>query len=244
MEKLYDWSNGAVLGEHSKRKHKILREYFAKYLEVRCQLPLQERFRLAVVDGFAGGGRYNCGSAGSPIIFIEELRKAIIEMNLRRSSQGLADIQIECLLILNDSNNDAINSLKSDITPLIAEIRENVNKLHIQLEYLNEPFHLAYSKIKSFVSGGRYRNVVFNLDQCGHKRVDRTLLLDIMHSYPSAEIFYTFCYRGPAHFPSKIGTGNAALAAKSHRLRRIGLGRTSESYEQRCLARNRRTTCL
>jgi three-Cys-motif partner protein len=34
--------------------------------------------------------------------------------------------------------------------------------------------------------------VIFNLDQCGHSHVERNTILDIMHSYPAAEIFYTF----------------------------------------------------
>ena len=77
VEKRYEWADGAKLEEHSKRKHKILREYVFDYLTVRCKLPQQERFRLAIVDGFAGGGRYQCGTAGSPLIFIEELRRAV-----------------------------------------------------------------------------------------------------------------------------------------------------------------------
>jgi three-Cys-motif partner protein len=43
----------------------------ARYLAVRCQFPAQTKFRLAIVEGFAGGGRYKCGTAGSPLIFIE-----------------------------------------------------------------------------------------------------------------------------------------------------------------------------
>jgi len=57
VEKPYKWSEGAKLEEHSRRKHKILREYFYEYLKVRCQNPKQQRFRLAIMDGFAGGGR-------------------------------------------------------------------------------------------------------------------------------------------------------------------------------------------
>ena len=75
-EKPYAWRDGAKLLEHSRRKHKIVREYFADYLRTRCRLPQQPKFRLAVIDGFAGGGRYDCGSPGSPLIFIEELDSA------------------------------------------------------------------------------------------------------------------------------------------------------------------------
>jgi len=191
-EKPYAWSDGATLEEHSRRKHKILREYFFEYLTVRCGLPQQERFRLAIVDGFAGGGRYRCGTAGSPLIFLEELKRAIEIVNVQRTSQGMGLIEIECLLVLNDQSGDAIEALKANIAPLQAEIAENVQRLHLRFEYLNEAFETAYPTMKRFLEQGRYRNVLFNLDQCGHSHVDRQTLLDIMRSHPSVEIFYTF----------------------------------------------------
>ena len=113
VEKQYSWDTGATLEEHSKRKHKIVREYFARYLAVRCQRPAQSKFRLAIVDGFAGGGRYKCGSPGSPIIFIEELRLAAEALNIKRQSEGRAPLDIECFLILNDYEPKAINVLKA-----------------------------------------------------------------------------------------------------------------------------------
>lgn len=192
VEKRYEWAKGVELEDHSKCKHKILRDYFSQYLAVRCQLPQQERFRLAVIDGFAGGGRYKCGTAGSPIIFIEEIRNAIEAINLQRVAQGLGTIQIECFLIFNDDDSEAIDILRSNVAPLLAEVKENIPELHIQVEYMNEQFETAYPKIKQLLQQGRYGNVLFNLDQSGHRQVERETLLDIMRSYTSAEIFYTF----------------------------------------------------
>src|SRR6266699_2605169 len=107
-EKPYEWADGAKLEDHSRRKHKILREYFFEYLTVRCKLPQQERFRLAIIDGFAGGGRYQCGTPGSPLIFIEELKRAVEAVNTQRVAQGLGTVEVECLLVFNDSSRDAI----------------------------------------------------------------------------------------------------------------------------------------
>lgn len=191
-EKRYAWAEGAKLDEHSKRKHKILREYFFQYLLVRCQLPQRERFRLAIIDGFAGGGRYDCGTAGSPIIFIEELRHAIDEVNTHRAVQGMGAIEIECLLILNDFDRDVVEILKANIAPLQAEISQNASRLHLRVEFLNDTFEAAYPAIKQLLAQGRYGNALFNLDQCGHSHVERQTLLDIMRTYPKAEIFYTF----------------------------------------------------
>lgn len=191
VEKPYEWPE-ATLEDHSRRKHKILREYFSRYLKVRCQLPQQERFRLAVVEGFAGGGRYKCGTAGSPLIFVEELRASVLEANVRRAAQGMRPLQIECLLVLNDAHPDAIEMLKGNLAPSLAEIKENISQLHIRPAYLSEPFETAYHKIKTILDQGRFRSVIFNLDQCGHSRVHRRTLVDILRSYQAAEIFYTF----------------------------------------------------
>ena len=203
VEKRYEWADGATLEDHSRRKHKILREYFFNYLTVRCQLPQQERFRLAVIDGFAGGGRYSCGTAGSPLIFIEELKHATEAVNSQRAAQGLGTIEIECFLILNDASRDVLEILKTNVAPLQAEIKQSDVKLHLGIEYLTEPFEAAYPTIKQFLQQGRYRNVLFNLDQCGHSHVERKTLIDIMRSYPSAEIFYTFAIEALVSFLRK-----------------------------------------
>lgn len=218
-EKPYEWAEGATLEEHSHRKHKILREYFAQYLTVRCQLPQMERFRLAVIDGFAGGGRYRCGTSGSPLIFIEELRRAVEQVNTARAVQGLGLVEIECLLIFNDFNRDAIESLKTHAAPLLAEIRENVPRLHLRVEFCNDTFEAVYPQAKELIVRGRYRNLLFNLDQCGHSHVEHSTLLDIMRSHPSVEIFYTFMIQSLLAFLKK--SDPQELAAQ---LRPFGLG--------------------
>jgi three-Cys-motif partner protein len=81
-ESPYDWEGGAPLDEHTKKKHTILTEYFRQYLITRCQLPKQEKFRLAIVDGFSGAGVYKCGSFGSPLIFVDVLKKPLVKLIL------------------------------------------------------------------------------------------------------------------------------------------------------------------
>jgi three-Cys-motif partner protein len=192
VKKPISWKTGAKLEEHSKRKHKVVREYLARYLTVRCQLPQQSRFRIAIVDGFAGGGRYKCGSPGSPIIFLEELRIAAETFNLKRQDEGMSPLDIECLLILNDYDGDTIELLKTNTAPVIAHIKQDISKLHLRVEYFNEKFEVAYPSIKQLLERGRYQNVLFNLDQCGTSKVDADTISDIVASFTSAEIFYTF----------------------------------------------------
>ena len=191
-KRLYEWADGAELKDHSRRKHKILREYIFDYLTVRCKLPQQERFRLAIVDGFAGGGRYQCGTVGSPLIFVEELKRAAEAVNTLRAGRGIGAIEIECLLVFNDASRDAISLLKTHATPLLADVAQTCPKLHLRVEYLNDRFEIAYTKIERLLAQGRYRSVLFNLDQSGDSHVERDTILKIMRSYPAAEIFYTF----------------------------------------------------
>lgn len=202
-EKRYAWLDGAVLDDHSRRKHKILREYFFQYLTVRCQLPQQSRFRLAVIDGFSGGGRYQCGTAGSPVIFIEELKNALKCINLNRASQGLGLITIDCLLILNDADKNVTAFLKETLAPILAEAKATEVRLTLDVAYFSEPFEQLYPKIKELLYKYRYRNVLFNLDQCGHSNVERRTILDITRSNPSAEIFYTFAIEALISFLRK-----------------------------------------
>lgn len=137
-KKEYEWTAGAKLEEHSRRKHKVVREYFSRYLAVRCQMPVQSKFRLAVVDGFSGAGIYADGSPGSPVIFIQELKIAVDSFNIRRRAEGMSPLDIECLLLLNDYNPDAIDLLQEQISPLVAEVKKNEQRLFLRVEFFNE----------------------------------------------------------------------------------------------------------
>lgn len=191
-KKEYDWEEGVALAGHTKKKHAILREYFRQYLITRCQLPQQEKFRLVIVDGFSGAGRYKCGSPGSPLIFVEVLRQALNEINIGRVDQKSKPVQIECLLVLNDSDRPAIKLLKQNIAPLLAEIKDDFPKLVLKAEYLNQSFEQACPTIKQKLKAARCGNVLFNLDQYGHSTVSTNTIKDIMQSWNSAEAFLTF----------------------------------------------------
>lgn len=188
----YDWLEKAKLDDHSRRKHKILREYFRQYLTVRCQMPQQTRFRIAIVDGFAGGGRYNCGASGSPLIFVEELEATLAAINTSRAVQGLGAIEIEALLVFNDASPDVVDLLRSHCEPRVAAIKDTSSKLHIRTQYFSAPFEEVYQAMKGVVVGGRYRSVIYNLDQYGHADVNVATVQDIMRTTHSTEVFYTF----------------------------------------------------
>jgi three-Cys-motif partner protein len=94
--------------------------------------------------------------------------------------------------VLNDENPDTAELLKTHIVPLLAAVKADVPKLHLQVEYRCSRFEMVYPEIKEMLERGRYRSVIFNLDQCGSSQVARATLADITVSFTSAEIFYTF----------------------------------------------------
>jgi three-Cys-motif partner protein len=192
VEKRYSWENGVKLEEHTRRKHKVLREYLIRYLTVRCSFPQQTKFRLAIIEGFAGGGRYDCGSPGSPLIFLEELRAAAERFNLKRQAESMAPLDIECLMILNDEDPGTVGILKRNVEPVIATVLSEVPKLHLRVAYFAKPFEALYPEIKALLIQSSYQNVLFNLDQYGHSDVDAATIGDISTSFNSAEVFYTF----------------------------------------------------
>ena len=104
----------------------------------------------------------------------------------------MAILHIECFFILNDAEPGTIAILKNNVEPIVAAIRADVPKLHLQTAYFNKPFDALYPEIKALLAQGRYQNVLFNLDQYGHNDVRLSNLADITATFNSAEIFYTF----------------------------------------------------
>lgn len=192
VKRQYDWQNGPKLDSHTARKHKVIREYFAEYLRVRCGLPQQEKFRLAVVDGFAGGGRYLDGSPGSPIIFIEELIRASNELNIDRANAGMKPIELECLLILNDAKRDVVAVLQEAVVAATVGIKEVAPKLTLHIEFRCKKFEQLYPEIEQRLGAVKVKNILVNLDQCGTRHIELDTLKRIMRLSGSVEIFYTF----------------------------------------------------
>jgi three-Cys-motif partner protein len=187
--KSYEWEDGAELGEHSQKKHQILREYFRQYLKTRCQLPQQEKFKLAIVDGFSGGGLY------------DTLIQTAKEINIYRNSQGFAALTIECLIVFNDKKSEAIHLLKQNLAPHLAAAEEQEG-LIIHPQYFSDIFEQIYPEIKKRLLATRCNNVLFNLDQCGYSHVTTACIRDIMISWKSAEVILTFMIKALLTFLS------------------------------------------
>lgn len=234
VSKAYAWDTGAVLDEHSKRKHKVLQEYLTEYLTVRCQHPSRERFRIAIVDGFCGAGRYACGSAGSPIIFAETLANTTSTINLVRAANGLKPIQVDVLLILNDATPGVINLCKENLDPILAAIKDSNDKISIETRYFEQEFEAAYPAMKDLIqSRGFNSSVFFNLDQYGHSQVEMSTIADILNSYPAPEVLLTFAIKALITFLPK-----SDKVELSRRLRQFGIEVSDLDDLEKCMTSN------
>lgn len=115
----------------------------------------------------------------------------------------MSALAIECLLVFNDDDPVAIELLRANAEPLLAAAKEGGVKLHLHAEYMNRPFEEAYPVIKQLLGEGRYRNVLFNLDQYGYRQIDRSTVIDILNSFSSTEVFYTFAIQSLLAFLQK-----------------------------------------
>ena len=205
--KTYDWKNGAALDEHSRVKLKILDEYFCEYLRVRCVLPQQEKFRLAVVDGFSGAGLYADGSFGSPMILLDALRRTEEKLNLLRAAEGFKPIVIECYLAFNDVDSEAIELLRENSAPLIAEIRERHPNVNLHTSFHVGEFEDRRREICQMIKSSRVQSAIFNLDQYGYTQVSEATLSQIMGITRSTEVFLTFAIESFLTYlsPQRIG---------------------------------------
>ena len=210
-QKHFDWAVGVRIPEHTKEKHLVLQDYFREYLTTRCQLPKQEKFRLVVVDAFCGGGLYEGGELGSPLLFLDELDQSAKNINTHRISQGFKPLKIECLLVLNDADQIAIETLKKNATPFTVKVEENPN-LSVEVLYLNRDFEQDYLKIKELVQRARCSNVFFCLDQYGYSKATPAVVRDIISSWKSSEVLLTFTFSSLLTYYSSANSSSLPIS--------------------------------
>ncbi|NIE81424.1 three-Cys-motif partner protein TcmP [Asaia sp. As-1742] len=100
----YPWSNGAPIDDHTRTKHNILRQYLACYFDVRLANPQIREFKFAIIDGFSGGGRYETGEPGSPLIILEEIRRAFFRASVRRQVNNMPAVKLTGIIMFNDAS--------------------------------------------------------------------------------------------------------------------------------------------
>ena len=206
VKKTLDWKKGVELDDHTKRKLKILEKYFEAYLRERCKNPIARGFRLAIIEGFSGGGKYKDGSHGSPIIFVNTLLKTVAEINEIRLTQGMPKVSVHCLMILNDSSRDAIELLRENIAPYLAKSKDDNSNVNLEVELSCEKFEDRIDYFINNLKTKKIRNVIYTLDQCGYRHVNKFTIEKLVNSSISVEIFLTLGIQSLLTYLSKTDT--------------------------------------
>jgi three-Cys-motif partner protein len=169
-KKHYDWKIGDALpkiGPHSLAKHRILRRYIERYIEIVTATSWQEQLNITFVDGYAGGGRYASGRetvVGSPLIFLEAVAAAEAKLNATRPK----GFRINATYIFVDQNPSHTEFLRAEIqsSPFSAELDRSI---HIWTADFNERVDDIVQAVRA--RSPRAGRAVFLLDQYGWSQV-------------------------------------------------------------------------
>ncbi len=188
----HDWQIGQpppLIRPHSLAKHRVFRAYLERYVSVLTANPRQEQFRLTLIDGFAGGGRYlDCRTKedrpGSPLIMLEAMDKAAEEAQKIRSKPFHLDVQY----IFVEKDAEALGYLRSVLveSPYSKLIDDRIHLIHGE-------FTAKVPEITKFVQQrGRADRAIFMLDQFGYSDVPLPTIRDILSTLDNAEVILTF----------------------------------------------------
>jgi three-Cys-motif partner protein len=224
----YEWGLNIglpPLGEHSKAKHNVYREYLKRYLRELTKSGIVSRLQLNIVDGFSGGGAYMPEQGanpyfGSPIILLETLREMQVELQSRRRQPFLLDYRVH----LVDHDQGAHDVLRRTLTErgFASLVGERVF-LH------TTSFENILPRLLTEVRGRGA--TIFLLDQFGYLQVPFALLRDIFATLSKPEVILTFAY-------DQLVTWVQDYDRLNHRLIDIGVGNIRRDEYEAALKQN------
>ena len=172
---------------HSKAKLNVLRSYLRAYFDRLNVNPQREEFKLALIDGFAGGGTFldeNTILSGTPLVMLEETKEAKNRLNKKRVKR----LHIDCKFYFVDKENAHTAHLRK----ILAERGHNVDGNRIVIRnglFENELEGILASIRQRQPRSGR---AIFLLDQTGFPQVELALISRIFNELPAAEVILTF----------------------------------------------------
>ncbi|MCY3841644.1 MAG: three-Cys-motif partner protein TcmP [Gammaproteobacteria bacterium] len=188
---LFDWPPGRdppQIQPHSKAKLVVLRNYLRAYFD-RLNVGLgQDRFKLDLVDGFAGGGTFlddgDTLISGTPLIMLEELAAARERLNAKRTKP----LQFDCKCYFVDVNKDHADHLSKVLVergydPVGNDIVVRTGRFADEVDGI-----VADIRRRQPRSG----RAIFLLDQTGFSQVELDLVGRILRDLRNAEVILTF----------------------------------------------------
>lgn len=172
---------------HSKAKLQVLRSYLRAYFD-RLGVPyVREKFKLDLVDGFAGGGTFQDGTeiiSGTPLIMLEEAQEAKAQLNRGRSKP----IQFDFKFYFVDVNRAHTDHLSH----VLAERGHSTDDESVVIRTGEFADHLANILQEIKRRQPQAGRSLFLLDQFGYSRVALQDIAKILSELPKAEVILTF----------------------------------------------------
>jgi three-Cys-motif partner protein len=187
----YGWEGGAKIGSHSVIKHKIVRDYIKAYVATLTANISIDHFRLALVDGFAGGGIYEAdwdGSTiyGSPFAMLEACEEAQIAGQILRKKPFKLNTRFYFVEKTKAAHTLLLNTLKA------REYGHRVNNgSDIQL-FCDDFLKCCDQIILDIRSHSPSARSIFLLDQYGYSEVPKETIQKIFTQLPHAEVILNF----------------------------------------------------
>lgn len=186
------WQNDAPpppIRPHSLAKHRVLKSYLERYVDVLTRNIRQEHLRLTLIDGFAGGGLYlDCRTKeerpGSPLIMLNAMQAAAVKVQERRTKSFNLDVEYFFI----EKDYEASEYLKKTIadSPFAALLPERIR-------VINGNFTEHFQQIIDFVQRrGRAGRAIFVLDQFGYLDAPMGTIRFILAKLDNAEVILTF----------------------------------------------------
>ena len=189
----YDWAIGEsypFIQQHSIAKHEILHAYLTAYIQTLISNPNREEFRLALVDGFAGGGAYRHSLTGetmpgSPFIMLQAAQEAEVLVNANRHKPVSLDLDY---FFIEEKRASALH-LEHELKQ-----RGYGNRLGNDIFLRNASFADQADGIVEYVKkrSPRAGRAIFLLDQYGYSQVPVSLISKIIRQLPGSEVILTF----------------------------------------------------
>lgn len=173
-DKYKEWEQGGlvVLDEHSRAKHDLLRTYVERYLEILCQRYGIPRFKITLVDGFAGGGLYQDGELGSPLVLLQAVESAEAKINGFRQKEMIIDAHYYFI----EKGRKTFSTLCGILQE--SRYKDKINKtIFLKNGLFEEHVHTIVVNIRK--RSPRGARVIFFLDQTGYSQIHPRLVSDI-----------------------------------------------------------------
>lgn len=190
----YDWDPlgpPPIIKQHSLAKHDILRAYLSAYIHtLLSSKKRRDVFKLVLIDGFAGGGIYLHETTretimGSPFVMLEAVKEAEALVNLDRKFP----VKFLVDFIFIEKDQGAIETLERQL-----HAKGYGKQLNQTIFVRKSMFHNEAEAIKDFIlkKSRRGSRAIFLLDQYGYNQVPSSLIWNILHDLPGAEIILNF----------------------------------------------------